>query len=99
MSCSYCGTQHSTTCIERVLLFNTNGSTSSTQKEPIPYGSEPMFEDWRPSHHCPECGVGEGNYHHERCEIEICPQCGEQLVRCDCLPGVTEPQPHARSTD
>lgn len=33
---------------------------------------------------CPECGVRPGQFHRARCEVEICPYCGDHLVRCPC---------------
>lgn len=47
-----------------------------------------MFDDWTPSFYCPECGVAEGSYHHDGCDLEICPNCGDQLSVCPCFPGI-----------
>jgi hypothetical protein len=35
-------------------------------------------------HTCPDCGVLEGEIHHNGCSKEICPLCFEQLLTCDC---------------
>jgi hypothetical protein len=32
--------------------------------------------------HCPECGVGPGQRHKERCDIDMCPYCGFQRLSC-----------------
>jgi hypothetical protein len=37
-----------------------------------------------PSNECPECGALPGQFHRPRCEVEVCPYCGDQLVRCSC---------------
>ena len=34
---------------------------------------------------CTECGVKKGGIHHPNCSQEICPKCGGQLIRCDCI--------------
>ena len=33
---------------------------------------------------CPGCGHYYFDYHAPGCEIEQCPECGGQLVSCDC---------------
>ena len=33
---------------------------------------------------CPECGARPGNVHRRGCDVELCPYCGDQLVRCRC---------------
>lgn len=89
MGCAFCSGRESPTCVDRILVFNDGTEPAGeSQREPIPYGSEPMFESWIPSMSCPECGVSVGHNHHDGCELEICPQCGDQLTACRCLPGV-----------
>lgn len=34
---------------------------------------------------CGDCGVGAGKYHHDACDLETCPRCGEQAIGCGCL--------------
>ena len=33
---------------------------------------------------CHDCGVEEGQIHHDGCDNERCPFCGMQLISCDC---------------
>jgi hypothetical protein len=33
---------------------------------------------------CPECGARPGEVHRRGCDVELCPYCGDQLVRCRC---------------
>lgn len=92
MACSLCEDEDGGACVERALVFNAEegergGRVVTTA--PVPYGDEPMYDGWTPSMRCADCGVTAGNYHHEACELEICPICGEQLVECPCEPGVT----------
>lgn len=47
----------------------------------IPYTNEYI----KGKHQCHDCGVSVGNYHHPGCDMEICPQCGGQLISCGCL--------------
>ena len=36
---------------------------------------------------CHDCGIinKKGNLHHFGCDIERCPNCGGQLISCDCI--------------
>ena len=34
---------------------------------------------------CSDCNVSIGGCHHPGCDLEICPNCGGQLIDCDCL--------------
>jgi len=34
---------------------------------------------------CPDCNVVPGGRHHCNCDQEQCPQCGGQLISCDCF--------------
>lgn len=47
----------------------------------IPFGEEEY--DWGTSR-CGCCGTHRGGYHHENCNWEICPLCGELMHICDC---------------
>lgn len=33
---------------------------------------------------CGDCNTSPGHYHHFGCDMEMCPECGEQLLFCDC---------------
>ena len=51
----------------------------------IPLGEETQLN--LIPHHCPECLVGMGGFHHLGCSIEQCPQCLGQLLFCLCEGG------------
>lgn len=50
----------------------------------IPYGEEKRFGTPPKGERCHDCGVKKGGYHHSGCDMEECPNCGEQLISCDC---------------
>lgn len=33
---------------------------------------------------CHDCNAGIGKYHHDGCDWERCPKCGDQAMCCDC---------------
>ena len=37
------------------------------------------------SEECHDCGVSEGQIHHDGCDMERCPFCGRQLISCSCI--------------
>jgi hypothetical protein len=49
----------------------------------IPFGSEP-HTDMFPPGPCADCGVDRGAVHWCGCDHEQCPNCGAQLLGCDC---------------
>jgi len=54
--------------------------------DPIPYGEEQeraAFAEGNPR--CHDCGAKKGHYHHPGCDVEECPECGGQLIGCECV--------------
>lgn len=76
-NCSMCGEHipsiESCTC--------TKVRCGSAEASRIKYGDEEY--DWG-TRRCGDCGVHRGGYHHENCNREICPMCGELIRLCDC---------------
>lgn len=33
---------------------------------------------------CPDCAVNIGEFHKPHCDTETCPDCGRQMLSCDC---------------
>ena len=46
----------------------------------IKYGDDGMDNGRR----CHDCGCKPGHIHHLGCDMETCPQCGLQLISCEC---------------
>lgn len=42
------------------------------------------YHDLSSNGRCHDCNVKHGEYHHPGCDMERCPECGEQLLGCDC---------------
>jgi len=54
--------------------------------DPIRFGKE--TDPWRRSaatRRCHDCGITRGGFHHPGCDMEECPDCGDQLLMCGCL--------------
>lgn len=54
--------------------------------EPIKVGDEGDWYFGEPNATCGDCGEPYGNQHLPQCDIERCPECGGQLLSCDCGP-------------
>jgi len=67
-------------------VFKRNGATCPR----IKYGDEP--DDWGANcdYRCHDCNAAAGNYHHVNCDVERCPKCDDQLIRCDCFDDAEE---------
>jgi hypothetical protein len=51
----------------------------------IPFGSEPVADpSMIPAGPCHDCGVERGDVHWFGCDMELCPNCGAQLIGCAC---------------
>jgi len=54
--------------------------------KPIKYGEEQeraAFAEGNPR--CHDCGAKKGHFHHPGCDVEECPECGGQLIGCECV--------------
>lgn len=64
--------------------------SSSVEAERIPYGEEQRKElaDGTPlyipraAERCHDCGAEQGESHSLGCDVEQCPECGQQLLGC-----------------
>lgn len=45
-----------------------------------------------PAKPCYDCGVQPGELHKRGCDIEQCPDCGNQFISCDCEGHITMPR-------
>lgn len=53
----------------------------------IKYGSKedlfgPVSDKFK---RCGDCNCKVGHYHHWGCDAEACPECGQQMLSCNCL--------------
>jgi len=50
----------------------------------IRYGEEKDWPELISDNPCHDCAAKRGEYHVPSCDMERCPQCGGQLISCDC---------------
>jgi len=50
-----------------------------TKMSPVPY-TPPEIEV-----RCHDCNIAAGGFHHDGCDMEICPRCGGQFFGCSCF--------------
>lgn len=60
-------------CIDRREVFEVDKHQPLKEKPPV-----------RADRDCGDCNVKEGSIHHPGCDQERCPNCGGQLISCDC---------------
>lgn len=41
---------------------------------------------------CPDCGARAGEQHMDGCDVERCPDCGGQMISCDCVGDIEMPR-------
>jgi hypothetical protein len=58
-----------------------DGVSCSPGREAIPYGGESRYPVRLPEA-CHDCAVPLGGFHHSRCDMEQCPECGGQRITC-----------------
>ena len=53
----------------------------------IPFGEEEPKEPWyippAPDYKCPDCSANNTELHDPGCDVEQCPECGQQLIGCE----------------
>lgn len=64
-------------CTSKYVLCN------NKRLERIKMGDEKRFKYSQDT--CPDCAAKKGLYHHEGCCMEECPNCGCQMLHCDCV--------------
>jgi hypothetical protein len=68
---------------QRILHFGIRGQ----KFDRIKYGDKPGWGTDNPDYAeipCHDCGVVKGQYHADRCDVERCPRCHNQLLGCGC---------------
>jgi hypothetical protein len=40
---------------------------------------------WDGESNCGDCSTGPGGLHHAFCDMETCPDCGDQAIACGCI--------------
>lgn len=78
--CEYCGQEMhgGSSCHPTVII---NGSRFVRIRYGDPNDLHPEFADQQ---ECPDCACKRGMIHHWMCDMERCPNCGGQLLSCDC---------------
>jgi len=58
----------------------------------IKFGDEK--DDWGADNQaCGDCGAVKGEYHVPGCDVESCPECGGQMIGCECSPSKKAKKP------
>lgn len=77
--CSRCNNdiQFSSTCICSKVVYNDKTFM------PVKFGEE-KNTDFSDIERCNDCNVIKGAFHHNWCEAEECPKCGNPMLICKC---------------
>lgn len=79
--CSFCNKEmlgKGCSCVPTVII---NGKRFNR----IKYGDKgDMFPEQADEYNCHDCNCAKGMYHHFTCDSEACPNCGGQLLFCEC---------------
>ena len=80
--CEYCGREMLTAkgCTMKYIVLGDAKSSKIIRRMRV--GDEGWVE---PGGRCSDCGAKFGGYHHFGCDIEKCPDCGGQMMACECL--------------
>lgn len=87
--CLYCKREMLKAPSCTVAVMHRNGEAVAM----IPYGSEGRFGRQPRHEHCHDCGAGWGQLHHLGCDVQECPNCGDQMMCCGCRYDEDPPEP------